>query len=304
MKAKVLAAFAVIYLVWGSTYLAIRFAVETMPPFTLAGARFTVAGALLLTWARLRDRSPITARQWGAAACIGGLMLLGGNGLVCWAEQWVASGLAALLIATVPLWTVVIHAGLLGGPRPGWRVVLGLVIGLVGIAVLIGPGVHGGGALHLPGSLALLAACVSWSLGSLLARRVGLPASTATSTGMQMLCAGAELLLVSAPAGEWPRVDIAAISPRSWISLAYLVLAGSILALSCFNWLMKVSTPARVSTYAYVNPVIAVLLGAALADEPLTRRTLVAAAVIVAAVVLITWRPSAGRGARSAREEK
>ncbi len=284
----VLAAFAVVYVVWGSTYLAIQFAVETLPPFLLAGARFLAAGLALLAivW-RWLPQSP-TLEQWRGAAIVGCLMLLGGNGLVCWAEKTVPSGIAALLVSTAPIWFVFLDWALFSGPRPGVAVIAGIAIGMFGVYLLVGPGEIRGARPDLWGSAALLSACVFWATGSLLARRVALPANVFASTAMQMITAGIALLTVSAAAGEWAALSLANISMKSALSMAYLAVFGSLLALTCYTWLIQVSTPARVATYAYVNPVVAVALGAALNGEPLSTRVVLAMSVIVAAVVLIT----------------
>ena len=283
------AAFAAIYLIWGSTYLGIRFAIETLPPFLMAAIRFLIAGTLLYTRARLRGAPPGTRVQWRDAAILGGLMLLGGNGGVTWAEQRVPSGLAALLIATIPLWMVVLDALRPGGAWPGRRVTFGVGMGLIGILLLIGPGqITGSRSIDTLGAAVLLFAALSWAIGSLYVRRAQLPAAPLQGTAMEMLAGSLWLFLAGGVSGEWGRLDLASVSVRSWMALGYLVVFGSIIAFSAYVWLLRVSTPARASTYAFVNPVVAVFLGWALADEPLTAQTLLAAAVIVAAVAMIT----------------
>ncbi|MCA9253254.1 MAG: drug/metabolite exporter YedA [Phycisphaerae bacterium] len=285
----IVAAFAAIYIVWGSTYLAIRFAIESIPPFLMAGMRFLVAGSIMFGYLRLRNAPMPTRSNWRSAAIVGCLMLLGGNGLVCWAEQHVASGLAALLIATVPLWMVTLDFLLYRGPRPTASIALGLILGLVGIFILIGPADIGGEPIHTMGGIVLLLACVFWSIGSLHARRVNLPRSTTMSASLQMICAGVVFFVVGTLAGEWRTFDIAAVSAKSWFSLAYLIVFGAILALTAYNFLLQNCSPKNVSTYAYVNPVIAVVLGALLANETLSPRTSVAALIIIASVILITY---------------
>ncbi len=299
---KIIAAFATVYVVWGSTYLAIRIAVETLPPLSMAGIRFLIAGGLLFALIPASKRPPLTRGNWIAAGIVGCLMLLGGNGLVCWAEQSVASGIAALLVATVPIWLVVLDWLVFRGPRPARNMILGLVVGLVGIYVLVGPENIGGARLHISGALALLLACLFWALGSLYSRHGNLAHSSRIATAMEMIVGGSALLVVGGVLGEWPRLDPRAISVRSALGLAYLIVFGSILGLTSYKWLLKVSTPARVSTYAYVNPVIAILLGAALAHEPLTPRLAVATAVIVAAVVAITRSSARPRAVRAVAE--
>lgn len=285
----IVAAFAAVYVVWGSTYLAIRFAIETMPPFTMAGMRFMVAGTMMYTYLRMRGAKKPTGSNWRSAGLVGCLMLLGGNGLVCWAEQYVASGLTALLIATVPLWMVTLDFVFYRGPRPTAAIALGLILGLVGIFILIGPSDIGGEPIHTTGGTVLLLACVLWSLGSLHARRVDLPKSTTMSAALQMIVAGVVFFIVAAVAGEWRGFDFAAVSTKSWLSLLYLVVFGAILALTAYNFLLQNCAPKNVATYAYVNPVIAVILGAWLAKETLSPRTLFAALIIIGSVVLITY---------------
>lgn len=292
----VLAAFLTVYVVWGSTYLAIRFAIETLPPLLMAGVRFVVAGTVLYAVLRVCRFERPTLANWRAAAAVGALMLLGGNGLVCWAEQYVASGLAALLVATVPLWLVVFDWQFHGGSRPTTRVVVGLLAGLFGVLTLVGPGKLGGERINALGAGALLMACVLWAIGSLCSRRANLPRSAFVATAMEMCAGGVGLVVVGTIMGEWGRVDFGAISAKSLLALGYLSVFGSILALTAYTWLLRVSTPARVATYAYVNPVVAMTLGYALADEPLSPRVVTAASVILAAVVLITTSDARRRG--------
>ncbi|HEU4620208.1 MAG TPA: drug/metabolite exporter YedA [Gammaproteobacteria bacterium] len=300
---KVLLAFAAVYLIWGSTYLGIRFAIETLPPFLMAGVRFLVAGALLYAWSRLLGGAPRpTRRQWGATAVVGLLLLLGGNGLVVWSETRVASGVAALLVGIVPCWMVLLEWLRPSGTRPARQTVLGLFLGLAGLFWLIGPdSIMGGGRADLLGASAVLVGSFLWAAGSIYSRHAPMPSAPFLSTAMQMLAASAALLLVSAGLGEPLHLHPGAFSARSLLALLYLVLFGSIVAFSAYIWLLRESTPARVSTYAYVNPVVAVLLGWALAGEALTPRMIVAAVVIVSGVVLITLAPVGALPIRSAR---
>ncbi len=281
----VLAAFAALYLIWGSTYLGIRFAIETMPPFTMAGVRFVTAGAILFAWARLRGAVPATRPQWRTAGVVGALLLLGGNGGVTWAEQYVPSGVAALLVASTPMWMVLID-GVRLRERPRPAVVAGLVLGLVGIVLLVGPERLGGEPVDGLGALAVGAAAFLWAVGSIVQRGAPKAESTLLNVGMQMLAGGSLLLLAGLVLGE--RLDPGAVSAKSAGALAYLVFVGAIVGYSAYVWLLKVSTPAKASTYAYVNPIVAVLLGWALADEPLGPRVVGAAVAVVAAVALIT----------------
>ena len=284
---RVVAAFGAVYVIWGSTYLAIRFAIETLPPFVMAGTRFLVAGILLHAWARLRGAPPPARSHWGPAIVLGALFLLLGNGGVVWAEQRVPSGLAALLVAVTPAWTVLFEWAH-GGVAPGLRTLAGLAAGLTGVGLLVAPSGLGGARLDLLGAGACLLSSVSWSLASVRSRMMRLPASPAIASSLQMLAGGGLLLLVGLATGEAARVDLAAISPRSMLAVIYLIIFGSLVAFTTFTWLLRVSTPSRVATCAYVNPVVAVLLGWAFAGEPLGPRTLLAAAVIVLGVVLIT----------------
>ncbi len=288
-RLRLVMAFAAVYVVWGSTYLAIRVAIETLPPFFMAGVRFVIAGTLLYTWTRWRG-APRPARiHWREAAIVGGLMLLGGNGSVTWAEQHIPSGLTALLVSTVPLWMVVLERLRPGGSRPSGLVVVGLGLGLVGIVLLIEPGnVIGSQPVDPLGTAVLLIAALLWAAGSLYSRQARLPAAPLQGVGMEMLAGGVWLLLAAAINGDWGRLSFEGVSSRSVLALGYLVVFGSIVGFTTYLWLLRATTPARVGTYAYVNPVVAVFLGWALASEPLTGQTLLAAAVILAAVALIT----------------
>jgi drug/metabolite transporter (DMT)-like permease len=284
-------AFGSVYLIWGSTYLAIRVAVETLPPFLMGGARFLIAGVMLFGLLLLRGVKLPTARQWRNAAVAGSLMLLGGNGLVVWAEQYVTSSFAALFIASAPVWFAVFDWIRPGGSRPVWQVWLGVGLGLVGVAMLVFGRENAAtpNGIHLGGAIALLFATMCWASGSIFARHSAKPESPWMGAASQMLCGGAAMVMVAALRGELATVQLATFSPRSLWAFAYLVVFGSWVAYSAYVWLLKVSTPTRVSSYAYVNPVIAVFLGWALLGETLTQRMFVAMGVIVAAVVILTW---------------
>jgi len=286
---RVVTAFASVYLIWGSTYLAIRIAVETMPPFLMAGIRFLIAGAILYAWTRWRGTPQPTRAHWLAATCVGGLLLLGGNGGVVWAAQHVPSGLTALLIATVPLWMALLNWLRPGGAKPSNGIIVGLMLGFMGITLLIGPSkLASGHHVDSLGAAVLIIASLSWAAGSLYSRRAQLPASPLLATGMEMLTGGALLLIASLLFGEWTSFELSAPSLRSWLALSYLIFFGALIGFTAYIWLLRVTTPAQASTYAYVNPVVAIFLGWAFAGEPLTARTLLAAAIIVAAVVVIT----------------
>ncbi|MFP5286373.1 MAG: EamA family transporter [Thermoanaerobaculia bacterium] len=281
---KIALALGTVYVIWGSTYLAILFAIETLPPFWMAGVRFLTSGALVYGWARWRGAPRPERVHWRSAALIGGLLLAGGNGGVVWSEQRLDSGFAALLVSTVPLWMVLFEWLRKEGTRPTLGVVAGLVLGFAGLVMLVRPG---GGRLDAVAIGILLLACVSWAWGSLRSRHVPLPESPILATGMEMLAGGALLMVIGLVTGEAGRLDLAGASLKSGLALGYLVVFGA-LGFTAYVWLLRVTSPALVSTYAYVNPVVAVFLGWALAGEPLTGRTLAAAAVILTGVALIT----------------
>ncbi len=289
----VIAAFAAVYLIWGSTYLFIRVAVETIPPLLMGGVRFLVAGAVLLAiTSRMRGapRDPIGWRQWRATAITGGLLLLGGNGGVSYGEQYVPSGIVALLVATVPLF-IAIFGALALGRRLSRLAVTGVAIGLLGTAVLLRPGAGGTGDLgHM---LLVLVSPLSWAIGSLYATRGPLPKRALVATGMEMLCGGALLVVVGLLIGEAGAVHLERISVASWLSVLYLIVFGSLVAFSAYVWLLTRVATTAVSTYAYVNPLVAVLLGWLVLGERITGQTLLAAALIIIAVALILLRPHA-----------
>jgi drug/metabolite transporter (DMT)-like permease len=289
MRWRVAAALGTVYLIWGSTYLAIRFAIETTPPLLMAGVRFFIAGAVLYSWMRLRGAPRPTRAQWGSAAIVGLLLLVLGNGGVVVAEQVLPSSITALLVATVPLWMALLDWARPDGVRPSAAAIVGLLFGFAGVALLIGPAEFaGGGRVNLVGTIIVLVAAVCWASGSLYSRSGRLPSSPLMGTAIEMLAGGAILLVVGSARGELARVHLSAISARSAISIAYLIVFGSLVAFSAYIWLLRATTPSVVSTYAYVNPMVAVLLGWAFAGEQLTLRTLLAAAIIVAGVVVIT----------------
>ena len=287
--ARLAAAFAAVYLIWGSTYLAIRIAIETIPPFLMAGSRFVIAGALLYGWAWLRGAPRPKLVHWRSALIIGGLLLFGGNGGVTWAEQEVPSSLAALIIATTPIWFVLLEALRPGGARPSRRTIAGVLLGFAGIALLIGPAnLAGGQSIRAISLIVLLLAPLWWAAGSLYSRRAALPRSPQQANGIEMLAGGALLLLAASASREWAQLDVDAISLRSATAFVYLVVFGSIIGFSAYLWLLKATSPAKAATYAYVNPVVAVLLGGALAGEPVTAAMLAAMAVILFSVALIS----------------
>jgi drug/metabolite transporter (DMT)-like permease len=300
LRFRLVTAFAAVYVIWGSTYLAIRFAIETLPPFGMAGARFILAGAVLFWIARARGAAMPHRLHWRSATVVGALMLLGGNGGVVWAEQRVPSGLAALLIATVPLWMALLEWMRREAPRPSGRTAFGLACGMAGVAWLASAGGTATGQRIDPlGAVVLVAASLSWALGSLHARRAALPASPVLATALEMMMGGACLLAAGFLRGEFHDFAIATVSGKSLLALLYLFVLGSLIAFTAYVWLLHHTSPTRAATYAFVNPLVAVVLGWALAGESLSPITMLAAMVIIAGVVLIvTARRPAGTAAR------
>lgn len=283
----VVAAFAAVYLIWGSTYLGIKLAIATLPPLVSMGARHLLAGAIL--WAVLPGPWPRpTRRDWLWALLLGGLLLLAGNGIVAVVEEKMPSSVAALLITSVPLWMVLLEWLVFRGGAPGPLVVVALVLGFAGVGLLAGNGEGWtDGVVDLRFVLGILFGCLCWATGSLLARRGGIKLPLLRSVALQMVCGGLLLCLFGTALGE--RVDLGAVTLESWLAWAYLVVFGSVVAFSAYSWLIATQPSALVSTYAFVNPVVAVLLGAWWLDEPLGRRTLVASGLIVVAVALVTY---------------
>jgi drug/metabolite transporter (DMT)-like permease len=290
-RAVVILAFAAVYLIWGSTYLAIRYAIETLPPFLMAATRFLVPGTFLFAWARFNgDKLDLSFAQWRRAFVIGALLLLCGNGGVTWSEKYIASGLAALLVAAEPLWVVILNSALIR-KRPNTKVMFGVLIGLAGVGLLVSGGLNNGrdvSKMSFVGAGVVVAAGFAWASGSVYSNRRPMKGSTSLGSGMQMLAGGSLLFLLALVAGDFKRLNFAG---ASWVSigaLGYLIVFGSLVAFTAYSWLLRNVTPARAATYAYVNPVVAVFLGWLVASEPLTGRMLLAAAVIVGSVVLIT----------------
>jgi drug/metabolite transporter (DMT)-like permease len=290
-----IAAFAAIYIFWGSTYLAIKYAIETLPPFLMASVRFIIAGSILLVWARFsKDYEKPKAAHWKTSFVVGTLLLLGGNGGVVFAEHHISSSLAALLVATEPFWIVLLSWLWLKGARPNLKVVFGLVIGFFGVWLLLtGQNAADGasantGSMQILAALAVIAAALSWATGSIYGLRASVPKSSILTAGMQMFAGGLVLLFVSLIAGEWRHFNISEVSKNSWFALVYLIVFGSLIGFTAYSWLLKNALPAMVATYAYVNPIIAVLLGWLVAGESFTTQMLVGASVIVGSVVLIT----------------
>jgi drug/metabolite transporter (DMT)-like permease len=289
MRAKVWSALLAVYIAWGSTYLAIRFAVQTIPPFLMAGTRFLIAGLILYLWRRLAGDALPTMRQVRSAVIVGILLLLGGNGLVSWAEQHVPSGIAALVVASAPLWMVLINAVRPGGVKPDWRIMLGLLIGFGGITLLVAPFQNSGlfKTMDHWGILALLIASLFWSIGSVYSHIADMPASSLLGTAIEMIGGAAGLYLAGTLAGDWRSLDMSAISAHSLEGLGYLIIFGSLIGFASYAWLLRNAPLSLVSTYAYVNPLVAIFVGAWLGAESLTARIILAALIIVGAVVLI-----------------
>jgi len=278
-----------VYLAWGSTYLAIRFAVESMPPFLMAGTRYLLAGSVFYGLSRLR-REPTASRvEWRSAAIVGLLLLLGGNGGVTWAEQRIPSGIAALVIGSTPIWITLLDALNPRGRKPGWQVVLGVLFGFGGVILLIDPAslVQGNQVYDLTSMLVLLLSAFLWAVGSLYSREAHLPRSALMNTGLQMLAGAAGLWLMATFTGEWSLLEIRKITTLSAGALLYLIVVGSMVGYAAYIWLLRNAPTPLVATYAYVNPMIAIVLGSALAQEVFTARSLVAGAIIISSVVVI-----------------
>ena len=288
----VLVAFAAVYVVWGSTYLAIRIGVESFPPLILAGLRHFTVGLFLYPVLRKKTGISPTVAHWRTAVIAGALLLFVGNGGLSWAEQTVPSGIASLLVASVSLWLVIVDWLRPGGVKPVPRVVMGLLIGFAGLALLVGPAHLGGSERVDPrGAAVLVFASLAWACGSLYSKHGGMPSSPMLGVAMQSFAGGAILLIAALFAGEFRGLHLWAISLRSWLAIAYLVVFGSGIGFSAYIYILHKSTAARVATYAFVNPVVALFLGWLMAGETITLRTVLAAAVILTAVILVITAP-------------
>ncbi len=288
----VILAFLAVYVVWGSTYLAMRFGVESFPPLLLAGTRHLITGLVFYPILRWKTGIRPTLAHWTTAAITGFLLLCVGNGGVCWAELTVPSGVTALLVAMVTLWMVLVDWLRPGGHRPSGRVFFGVLLGFAGLALLVGPSHLGASGRVDPfGAGVLVIASLSWACGSIYSKHAALPGSAMLSMSMQCLAGGIALWIGGFLAGEVGRLHFAAISARSWLSVLYLIIFGSGIGFTAYIYILKNSTAARVATYAFVNPVVALLLGWLFAGETLTLRTLVAALVILGAVILVITAP-------------
>jgi drug/metabolite transporter (DMT)-like permease len=294
--ALLVAAFAAVYVLWGSTYLAIKYVIETMPAFLSTGARFLLAGLTLFIVGRFsKDYQRPTLAEWRSSLIVGALLFLGGTGGVVLAEHHITSSLAALLVATEPFWVVLLSWLWLKGARPDWKVALGLLIGFAGVYLLIGGAdisVAGNGTRQSFGMALVIGAALCWAAGSIYGVRAPASKSPILASGMQMLAGGSALIIAGTLKGEWTGFDVSVVSLKSLLALAYLLVFGSLITFTAYSWLLKNARPAMVATYAYVNPVIAVILGWAMAGESFTGRMMLGAAVIVGSVVLITSQNS------------
>jgi len=285
-------AFAIIYLVWGSTFLAIRVGVREVPPFLLAGMRFFAAGIILYAWMRARGTPSPTRREWAAASFLAMLIFVGDYGLLFWAGRRVSSGIAAVMLATIPVFMALAEIIFLRTQRLTLRLGLALFTGLAGVAVLVGHSIELGQApVDTAGACALIVAAISWSVAASLTRRMRLPADKAMSSGAQMFAGGVFLTLTAVLLGEFRGFHVQAVSRTAWLALAYLVVAGSIIGFTAYVWLIHHESPTKVGTYAYVNPVVAVLVGYFLGGEAIGPRTVVGTVLVLVSVIIITTTP-------------
>ncbi|MGO8795493.1 MAG: EamA family transporter [Candidatus Sulfotelmatobacter sp.] len=289
---QTLIAFTIIYFVWGSTYLAIRIGVREIPPFLMAGMRFFVAGAVLYAWMRARGTAAPTRREWAAIMLPAVLLFAVDYGLVFWAEQRVPSGITAVIMATIPVFMALAEILLLRTQQLTLRLGLALLVGIAGVAVLVSHSAGlGEGAVDPSGAIALVVGAISWSVASILTRKLPLPESKVMSSGAQMLAGGILLTLTAAMLGEFKGFHVQAVSMNAWLALAYLIVAGSIVAFTAYVWLIHHESPTKVGTYAYVNPVVAVLVGYFLGGEGLGARTILGTVLVLVSVVVITTTP-------------
>jgi len=289
MTLPIAAALLAVYILWGGTYLAMKVAIETFPPFMMAGIRFLIAGAIVYVWQVMRGVEKPQPSHWKNATIVGGVMLLGGNGIIVWSEQFVSSSIAAIIFATVPLWVTLLSWLWQGGKRPNGVVLGGLGVGLIGIALLVNNpvGELADTSSQWGGYFALLVASLFWAGGALYSRVAKLPSAPFMSAGIQMITGGLLCLLFGLIIGELPKLDFTLVSTRSTFALGYLIFFGSIIGFSAYIWLLKVANPTLVTTNTYVNPVVAVILGWMLAGEQMTAHDVLAAAIIVLSIIII-----------------
>ena len=302
---KVLLAFSIIYFVWGSTFLAIRIGVHEVPPFLFAGMRFLTAGLALFGWMRLRGTPWPTAREWGSVTLLAVLIFVVDYGLLFWAEQRVPSGIAAVMLATIPVFMALAEILMLKTQRLSPRLVIALLVGIVGVGVLVSRSVSFGDApVDTLGACALIIAAISWSIASSLSKKLQLPSAKAMSSGAQMLVGGLLLVLTATALGEFRGFNVLAVSGKAWVALVYLIIAGSIIGFTAYVWLIHHESPTRVGTYAYVNPVVAVVIGYFLGGEALGARTILGTLLVLISVVVITTAPKKERDPRFLHEIK
>jgi drug/metabolite transporter (DMT)-like permease len=290
-RLRLYVAFFLIYFIWGSTYLAIRYAIETIPPFLMAGLRFSAAGLLMYGVLRLSGVANPSGKQWLQLGIVGTFLFLGGNGFVVWAEQFINSGLAALLVSTLPVWLILLDWLWAGGPRPTGTALAGIGLGILGTLILVDPVRLAGSSIHLPGAAMVVLASVLWAIGSIYSKKFRQPASIFMSAACQMIGGGFSLLLVSVLLGETRGFDPAQVSAVSLGGFFYLMVFGSMIAISAYVWLLQNASASSVSTYAFVNPAVAILLGWLIADEEISAHILAGAAVILAGVFLVIRAP-------------
>jgi drug/metabolite transporter (DMT)-like permease len=301
---KVLFAFAIIYFVWGSTFLAIRVGVREVPPFLLAGMRFLVAGMVLYAWMRLKGTPTPAFREWGSASLLAVLIFVFDYGLLFWAEKRVPSGIAAVMMATIPVFMALSEILILRTQRLTMRLALALLVGIAGVAVLVSRSLSFGEApIETTGALALVFAAISWSVASALTRRLPLPTAKTMSSGAQMLAGGVFLTMTAAALGEFREFHIQSVTPVVWLSLLYLIVAGSIIAFTAYVWLIHHESPTKVGTYAYVNPVVAVLIGYFLGGEAIGPRTILGTVFVLVSVIVITTTPKSQPAIRPLESE-
>jgi drug/metabolite transporter (DMT)-like permease len=285
---KLILAFAAVYFIWGSTYLAIRYAIQSLPGFLMAGTRFMLAGVILCAWAHWKGARLKGPHPWRTAFTMGFFLLLMGNGTVVLAIHWVPSGLAALLLSTTPLWVALLEWALPGGKRPGGRVTAGILLGFLGIIMLIGVGDLRNDEIDILGAGVLLLSSIAWAAGTIYSRRRQVSDSPLMTSGMQMLTGGVLLFLAAIPNGDLSLFRLDSVYLSSVLAFGYLTFFGSIVAFTAYSWLVKVTSPARAVTSSYVNPVVALLLGRAMAKEPLDYRIIMAMVTIILGVIVIT----------------
>jgi drug/metabolite transporter (DMT)-like permease len=283
-----LSAFFAVFFIWGSTYLAIRFAIESIPPLLMAGLRFLIAGVILFLISRIYNKEKIKLIHLRSAFIIGCLLLLGGNGGVVWAEQSVPSGVTALLISTVPIWVALITWIMPKGNKPSSKNIIGVILGFAGLFFLISPyNLISGGNVNLTGAIVLIAAALSWAIGSIYTRHAIVPDSKLMTVALEMLCGGIALIIVSYFFGDWGRFHVSSLTFKSLTAFIYLIIFGSLVAFTAYIWLLDAAGPAKATTYAYVNPVVAVILGWLMASEALSFKMIFSAAIIIIAVAII-----------------